>query len=105
MNSNSLIIGIDEDPSLRIESSAVINLRGVSINLNHYVIYIVFTMQTFKELIVINLLFLIIHKYEAYLNSSFIICMEVSKKKKKEKKLNFLYWFTRFPYSVLVYSS
>ena len=34
-----LIIGIistDEDPSLRIESSAIINLRGVSTKLNKY---------------------------------------------------------------------
>ena len=38
----------DEDPSLRIESSAIINLRGVSTKLNKY---IVFTMQTYKKLI------------------------------------------------------
>ena len=38
----------DEDPSLRIESSAIINLRGVSAKLNKY---IVFTMQTYKKLI------------------------------------------------------
>ena len=37
----------DEDPSLRIESSAIINLRGVSTKLNNY---IVFTMQTCKKL-------------------------------------------------------
>ena len=37
----------DEDPSLRIESSAIINLRGVSTKLNKY---IVFTMQTYKKL-------------------------------------------------------
>ena len=30
VNSNSRIISTDEDPSLRIESSAIINLRGVS---------------------------------------------------------------------------
>ena len=30
MNLNSRIISTDEDPSLRIESSAIINLRGVS---------------------------------------------------------------------------
>ena len=52
VNSNSRIIkGIistDEDPSLRIESSAIINLRGVSTKLNKY---IVFTMQTYKKLI------------------------------------------------------
>ena len=33
VNSNSRIISTDEDPSLRIESSAIINLRGVSQNL------------------------------------------------------------------------
>ena len=38
----------DEDPSLRIESSAIINLRGVSTKLNKYII---FTMQTYKKLI------------------------------------------------------
>ena len=41
------IISTDEDPSLRIESSAIINLRGVSTKLNKY---IVFTMQTYKKL-------------------------------------------------------
>ena len=44
----SIIISTDEDPSLRIESSAIINLRGVSTKLNKY---IVFTMQTYKKLI------------------------------------------------------
>ena len=33
---NSRIISTDEDPSLRIESSAIINLRGVSTKLNKY---------------------------------------------------------------------
>ena len=37
MNSNSRIISTDEDPSLRIESSAIINLRGVSTKLNKYI--------------------------------------------------------------------
>ena len=50
-SSSVLIIGdedhSDEDPSLRIESSAIINLRGVSTKLNKY---IVFTMQTYKKL-------------------------------------------------------
>ena len=36
VNSNSCIISTDEDPSLRIESSAIINLRGVSTKLNKY---------------------------------------------------------------------
>ena len=31
------IISTDEDPSLRIESSAIINLRGVSTKLNKYI--------------------------------------------------------------------
>ena len=35
------IISTDEDPSLRIESSAIINLRGVSTKLNKYIRYIV----------------------------------------------------------------
>ena len=48
VNSNSRIISTDEDPSLRIESSAIINLCGVSTKLNKY---IVFTMQTYKKLI------------------------------------------------------
>ena len=40
-------ISADEDPSLRIESSAIINICGVSSKLNKY---IVFTMQTYKKL-------------------------------------------------------
>ena len=51
----------DEDPSLQIESSAVINLRGVSTKLHKY---IVFTMQTYKKLIY-NL-------YGVYQDKSFI---------------------------------
>ena len=38
MNLNSHIISTDEDPSLRIESSAIINLRGVSTKLNKYIV-------------------------------------------------------------------
>ena len=45
--SNSHIISIDEDPSLQIESFAIIILRGVSTKLNKYTD---FTMQTYKEL-------------------------------------------------------
>ena len=41
VNSNSRIISTDEDPSLRIESSAIINLRGVSTKLNKYNIPII----------------------------------------------------------------
>ena len=33
VNSNSRIISTDEDPSLRIESSVIINLHGVSTKL------------------------------------------------------------------------
>ena len=47
MSANNNIISTHEDPSLRIESSAIINLRGVSTKLNKY---IVFTMQTYKKL-------------------------------------------------------
>ena len=47
MNSNSRIISTDDDPSLRIESFAIINLRGVSTKFNKY---IVFTMQAYKNL-------------------------------------------------------
>ena len=54
VNSNSRIISTDEDPSLRIESSAIINLRGVSTKLNKY---IVFTMQTYKKLITLLCLY------------------------------------------------
>ena len=36
VNLNSRIISTDEDPSLRIESSAIINLCGVSTKLNKY---------------------------------------------------------------------
>ena len=36
VNSNSRIISTDEDPSLRIESSAIINLLGVSTKLKKY---------------------------------------------------------------------
>ena len=38
---NTGIISTDEDPSLRIESSAIINLRGVSTKLNKYKLKIV----------------------------------------------------------------
>ena len=46
----SHIISTDEDPGLRIESFAVINLRGVSTNKT--IIYLI-AMQTYKELIFI----------------------------------------------------
>ena len=32
------IISTDEDPSLQIESSAIMNLRGVSTKLNKYIV-------------------------------------------------------------------
>ena len=60
VNSNSRIISTDEDPSSRIESSAIINLRGVSTKLNKYT---VFTMQTYKKLIT--------ELYGEYTHSSF----------------------------------
>jgi hypothetical protein len=43
-----IFISTDEDPGLRIESFAVINLRGVSSNKTIYFI----AMQTYKELII-----------------------------------------------------
>jgi hypothetical protein len=45
------IISTDEDPGLRIESFAVINLRGVSTNKT--IIYLI-AMQTYKELKIEN---------------------------------------------------
>ena len=45
------IISTDEDPGLRIESFAVINLRGVSTNKT---IICFIAMQTYKELITSN---------------------------------------------------
>ena len=45
MHSNSRIISTGKDPSLRIESSAIINLCGVSTKLNKYII---FTTQTYS---------------------------------------------------------
>ena len=47
MLNKSHIISTDEDPGLRSESFAVINLRGVSTNIT--IIYFT-TMQTYKEL-------------------------------------------------------
>ncbi len=45
--SSSVLIIADEDPGLRIESFAIIKLRGVTTKFKIYF----FTMQTFKELI------------------------------------------------------
>ena len=39
-HSAGIIISTDENPSLRIESSAIINLRGVSTKLNKYKFYV-----------------------------------------------------------------
>ena len=52
VNSNSRIISTDEDPSLRIESSAIINLRGVSTKLNKY--NIVLNRGRYKQLRVVD---------------------------------------------------
>ena len=41
MNSKSRIISTDEDPNLRIESSAIINLCGVSTKLNKYIVKVI----------------------------------------------------------------
>ena len=65
VNSNSRIISTDEDPSLRIESSAIINLRGVSTKLNKY---IVFTMQTYKKLILHKLVKITLYLLHSYPN-------------------------------------
>jgi hypothetical protein len=54
------IISTDEDPGLRIESFAVINLRGVSTNKT--IIYLI-AMQTYKELIVVQVLFIVFAWY------------------------------------------
>ena len=51
LNKWSHIISTDEDPGLRIESFALINLRGVSTN-KTIICFIV--MQTYKELINYN---------------------------------------------------
>jgi hypothetical protein len=45
----SCIISIDEDPGLRIESFAVINLRGVSTNKKYYTFYIYYTKLTLPQ--------------------------------------------------------
>ena len=46
-----IIIGTDEDPSLRIESFAIINLRGVSTKLcfDRYDFYLIFGFPVFIE--------------------------------------------------------
>ena len=49
------IIGTDEDPSLQIESFAIIYLRVVSKKLNKY---IVFTVQTYEELILYTMIYM-----------------------------------------------
>ena len=54
MNSNSRIISTDEDPSLRIESSAIINLRGVSTKLNKYIDFNYTAKNTTELLHVVN---------------------------------------------------
>ena len=69
-NNIANIISTDEDPSLRIENSAIIDLRGVSTKLNKY---IVFTMQTYKKLIKFNVTCKIL--ILCRLINIFIICM------------------------------
>ena len=51
VNSNSRIISTDEDPSLRIESSAIINLRGVSTKLKQTTQYNLFAFSLFHTCI------------------------------------------------------
>ena len=62
VNSNSRIISTDEDPSLRIESSAIINLRGVSTKLNKY-----------KALIIVN------HALASTTNDGFSFAVDMNK--------------------------
>ena len=50
VNSNSRIISTDEDPSLRIESSAIINLRGVSTKLNKYNCFLFNCLSNFVQI-------------------------------------------------------
>ena len=50
VNSNSRIISTDEDPSLRIESSAIINLRGVSTKLNKYNMIMIYILSEGKSI-------------------------------------------------------
>ena len=47
VNSNSRIISTDEDLSLRIESSAIINLRGVSTKLITSIKYLMYFRMDF----------------------------------------------------------
>ena len=65
VNSNSCIISTDEDPSLRIESSAIINLRGVSTKLNKYnisyILHFCFRQQLLILLAMLRVLLLIIN--------------------------------------------
>ena len=70
-NSANSIISTDEDPSLRIESSAIMNLRGVSTKLNKY---IVFTMQTYKKLIFVCVIHSVSVEYQIldYFRPNFI---------------------------------
>ena len=49
-SSSGIIISTDEDPSLRIESFAIVTLRGVSTKLYFYLIL---TMQSYKELVIV----------------------------------------------------
>jgi hypothetical protein len=78
----SHIISTDEDPGLRIESFAVINLRGVSTN-KTIIIYFI-AMQTYKELIVLKLVRKCVESYISFKLSrriyflDSIICIHVT---------------------------
>ena len=67
------IISTDEDPSLRIESSAIINLRGVSTKLNKY-------MYRFHRCCRLNYNLVIEEEYlKVYSNNKhFVLCMHLA---------------------------
>ena len=73
VNSNSRIISTDEDPSLRIESSAIINLRGVPTKLNKYILYNPAKQATLHVALVCHLNFYIETYYLQYNNSDDVV--------------------------------
>ena len=65
------IISTDEDPGLRIESFAVINLRGVSTNKT---IISFIAMQTYKELINIQISHILYSYLIVYVRGCTVVC-------------------------------
>ena len=76
----NIIISTDEDPSLRIESSAIINLRGVSTKLNKY-----------KTIPVQFYCFLVVFPFFSTQTCSFFL--DLCKERKPKRPPNFLYKF------------